>query len=226
MTKKYTRVSSLNGKLSIFAGVIKCGDCGYTMIRKTNGKGYVTYTCKTHQYDKTKCTTHTIGEKVLNESIYKAIMLQIKLATDINTLSEEINKNKNDNKDVQVNKKVLNNLNSEIELNTKILNDIYFDLKKGLVTEDQYRQMQKDVQENLKDTKVLIEKLNLSKKDKPKNNLTPINVYDEFEKAKELTRVMVWELIECIYVNKDKSLKIDFKYADEIRETLNLLELK
>lgn len=62
-----------------YTGLIKCGDCGSTMICRTrNWRDNPTrceYTCNGyHRYGKNNCTPHTIGEKVLDKLIYDELL--------------------------------------------------------------------------------------------------------------------------------------------------------
>ncbi len=43
------------------------------------------------------------------------------------------------------------------------------------------------------------------------------------DNEKELTREMVVEFIDCIHVNDDRSLKIDFKFSDELEKLMDLV---
>jgi len=54
-----------------YAGIIKCADCGASLIARTRnvgGKTYVEYTCNTcHRYGSKYCSPHTIREEQLDE---------------------------------------------------------------------------------------------------------------------------------------------------------------
>ena len=56
-----------------YAGIIKCADCGASMIartRKVNGREYVEYTCNSsHRYGRELCSPHTVREKQLDELV-------------------------------------------------------------------------------------------------------------------------------------------------------------
>ena len=60
-------------KLHRYAGIIKCADCGASMIartRKVNGREYVEYTCNSsHRYGSRYCTPHTIRESQLDKYV-------------------------------------------------------------------------------------------------------------------------------------------------------------
>ena len=60
-------------KLHRYAGIIKCADCGASLIartRKVNGREYVEYTCNSsHRYGSRYCTPHTIRESQLDKYV-------------------------------------------------------------------------------------------------------------------------------------------------------------
>lgn len=78
--KPKTNVRASSGKpCHRYTGLIKCGDCGSTMICRTrNWRDNPTrceYTCNGyHRYGKNNCTPHTIGEKVLDKLIYDELL--------------------------------------------------------------------------------------------------------------------------------------------------------
>lgn len=226
MSKKRTRISPKSKKLNIFAGIVKCADCGYTMVRKSNGKGYAGYTCSTHISDKNKCSTHTISEKVLIESVFVTVMFQVKLATDISLLIDEIRSSYIYDNKMKIYEKTLSELIKNKDFKVKLLNDIYIDLKKDLISETQYKEIKKSTENELKDLELKIFNL---KNEKPKddfsNDISVIEIFNKFENKKELTREMILELIDCIYINEDKSIKIDFKFADEFENAINLFTI-
>lgn len=224
MVKKRTRISPKTGNINIFSGSIKCNDCGHSMAKRTYGNGSVGYTCTTHRSDKSKCTTHNISEKILKESVFKAIMFQVKLATDMTKLMEELKQTDVYNNKKSVYANTIESIVKERELKSKILNDIYFDLKKELITEQQYRELKVLTENELKEIEIKISKL---EKDKPTeevdSNLSIVEIFEKFNNKKELTREMICELIDCIYIKNDKSIKIDFKFADELEEAMALV---
>ena len=66
-----------NGEISLFAGLLKCGECGKSLtIRATNAKHpQKIYTCKTYNaYGKNHCTQHRVEYDVL----YKLVLDQIR----------------------------------------------------------------------------------------------------------------------------------------------------
>ncbi len=225
MVSKRTKISQKTGKLNIFAGVIRCADCGYTMAKTTNGHGGVGYTCTTHRSDKSLCSTHRISDSVLKESLFAAIMLQVRLAIDVAQILEVLKKSDAYDSKVKIYNNTIENLTKESELKVRLLKGLYFDLKKELITEDEYRELKSDLEVDLLK---LENQLKEVEKDKPTDEfskeLTSIEVLSKFKDKKELTRDMVNELIDCIYINDDKSIRVDFKFADELDEVVKMIQ--
>ncbi len=72
-----TRTSPKTGKLSVFAGLVKCADCGRAMQKRTvvqPNKAYSYYVCSTYKkLDKTACTKHAVRIDVLEAAVLEVI---------------------------------------------------------------------------------------------------------------------------------------------------------
>ena len=70
-----------------YAGLLRCGDCGSTMVCKTrrwkDKPPRYEYTCNGyHRYGKENCTPHTIGEEVIDKLIYEELNEVKKMALE------------------------------------------------------------------------------------------------------------------------------------------------
>ncbi len=228
MVRKRTRVSSKDGEINIFSGLVKCADCGCTMVKKNNGKGYNSFTCTTHRSDKTKCSTHSISESVLKECILKTILFQVKLAIDLDEIIKSFNENEKKNSNLKIFEKLIEDIVGNIEIKEKLLKELYFDLKKELLTESQYLNFKRELESELNALEIQL--CNIKKENNKQNKKNLVigelnieSIISNIESTNILTREMVNELIECIYVNNDKSLKIDFKFANELEEFKSII---
>ena len=105
LNKIDTRVQN-SGNLSIWAGKLKCADCGYAMHKKycknKTGTVYEYYICGTYRKKSNKlCTKHTIKVENLENAVLEAIRFHIKLVDTKNILEQidkvSIKKLENDN---------------------------------------------------------------------------------------------------------------------------------
>lgn len=78
--KSRKRVNA-SGNLSLFAGMIKCGDCGRALtVKKSNGSDKYLYTCSTYnKHGKRHCSQHRVDLDVLEKHVLKEIK---RLATE------------------------------------------------------------------------------------------------------------------------------------------------
>ena len=68
-----TRRAPGQGELHLFAGFLRCADCGRAMTRKT-ARGLVYYTCSTYRRkSKTACTKHTIREDLTRGLLFARV---------------------------------------------------------------------------------------------------------------------------------------------------------
>lgn len=88
-----------NGKISIFAGHLKCADCKRAMNKKQAGqykgkprKNYY-YMCSTYmRRSRNLCSKHTIRNDVLEETVLKMVKFQIELVVDYDKILKELQK--------------------------------------------------------------------------------------------------------------------------------------
>ncbi|GHV00659.1 recombinase [Clostridia bacterium] len=121
MMKRDTRISQTNKELSLFAGFLKCADCGRALVRKAYNKSvlhrfarsssqplqascssprnkkrrkeYVYYICNTYaSLKKSACTRHSIRSDILEKVVFAVIVKQIDMAVGMIDLIEQINK--------------------------------------------------------------------------------------------------------------------------------------
>lgn len=60
-----------------FAGLLFCGDCGQSMVRRkltVSGRTYPYYICSENKRDKTVCSSHRIREDKLSEAVFTLLM--------------------------------------------------------------------------------------------------------------------------------------------------------
>lgn len=69
LARQRTRRAPGRGEVHLFAGLLRCADCGRAMSRKT-ARGIVYYTCSTYRRkSKTACSKHTLREDALRRIV-------------------------------------------------------------------------------------------------------------------------------------------------------------
>lgn len=215
LNQKEIRTSPKEQITSIWAGLIKCNECQMAMNKKSStnktGKKYEYYICSTYRKKSNKlCTNHTIKTEKIYETILKLINMYIKKYVDINEVTKEAEKFNNNKNFDEIESLILEKEN-EIKRITNYKQSLYEDWKNEDITKEEYTEYKKKY--NLKQELIEenIRKLKEEKKEnKKENNL--LKELKEKNQISKLTRNIISELIQCIYVKEDGSLRIKFNY--------------
>ena len=167
MRKVDTRVQN-SGNLSMWAGILKCADCGRAMHKKycknKSGTVYEYYICGTYRKKSNKlCTKHTIKVEELENAVMEAIKLHIELLVDTEKLLEQINKSNtkklaNENmENIKKSKKI------EIERISNLKRCLYEDWKSDYITKEEYFEYKQKYEKNIDRIKEIIENLDKQK---------------------------------------------------------------
>ena len=216
---------------SIYNGVLKCADCGRAMYKQEDKRGnrqLSNYFCNTYLYiSKTSCSSHKIKTEDLNDIVLESVQLQVKLVIELErSLKRLFFKN---NRETVESEYKNNTRIAELKINNlknkKI--QLYEDWKFNNIDKDEFINQSKLIEE---DIKLVEEKLDLITKTYRDNikmikrNDYWINHYRRNKKIKKLTREVIKELIDVIYITADGNVDIRFKYSNEYKELVTYLE--
>lgn len=223
-----TRVAPNNEKVSLFSGILYCADCGRSMVRKNYGtkeKRYIHYVCS-GAVKNNSCTRHSIKDKVIEEAILKIINLHIKTLLDIEKMVKGIKKSSCTEKQIENINKNTSIGRKEVEKLKEHKFKIYEDYKNNILDKNEYNKYNgiigkkiENIQKSIKDFEL---KLNyLINGD---NNKQELKQYiEKYKDIKELDRKLVICLIDKIYVYENLKICVKFRFDDNYREIINLL---
>ena len=227
-----TRVCTSTNKLDIFSGFCKCGDCRRGMNKKhihQPYKDYYYYVCSTFKKSGSKaCSKHAIRVDKVKDVVFAVIKQYINIAITMDSLIDFINKSEDRTKETTKIDKLLKTKYAERDDINRLLEDLYPDWKKGFITQDMYLSMKNKYTQKKEELLNLIENLE-SQKESIKNGLTTENRFIEnFKKHQnitELTRDVVVELINNIYIYEGGKIEVEVKFRDEYLNALQFIEL-
>ncbi len=222
-----TRTAPGKTKNYLFSGMLRCSDCKKAMRRKTS-KQFVYYHCRT-VVDKGAgtCIKRSIREDKIAKAVYDAIHLQIDLVQSLSNTLDTIHER-------PVVKTQSNRLDAMLKLRqeeldqvVKAISSLYMDWKSGDITKEDYRNMKAEFDEKSAMLKAAVENI----KDEISTLANGVNAEDPYltaflkhQNIKELSRGIVVELIDTIYVHADGQLTIDFTFADEFKRVVDFIE--
>ena len=217
---------------SIYGWKIKCADCGKAMCRieDTRGKNmYSHFYCRQYKTVSSECSPHKISTTELNELVLKTILMQVKLVLNVDKIFEKIKDSEETKKIEQGYKYKANKLNNEIEKYKRLKKVSYEDWKLGKITKETYQEYAEDYDKRIENAnneiKVITEIYNQSIQNLKSDDYW-IEHYRRNKKVKELSRDIIEELVDTIFVHEGGNITIRFKYEDEYKKALDFINCK
>lgn len=241
MSRRDTKVSQKTKELSVWAGFLKCADCGRAMNKKSStnksGSKYEYYICSTYRKKSNKlCTKHTIKEELLEKAVVQAINLHIDLLINTEEIIKQINQSSFQNLKNENIENMIMTKQKEISKISNFKRTLYEDWKNEDIIRDEYLEYKQKYENDIERLKLNIERLQNEKQKYENQNQSSNKWIEKFKEQKgitELSRDIMMELIDCIYVHDNGNIMIRFKFEDEfkrcqdyIENNRNVLELK
>lgn len=223
MRKVDTRVQS-NGELSMWAGILKCADCGRAMHKKycrnKSGKSYEYYICGTYRKKSDKlCTKHTIKVEELENAVLQVIKLHIELLVDTERLLKQMNRTNTQklaNENIENIKKAKE---IEIEKISNLKRGLYEDWKNNDITKEEYLEYKQKYEQDINRIREMINNLDKQKQKQEKIIKRKNQWIENFKIYKNITtldRDVITELVDYIEVQEDKKITIHFKFINTL----------
>ena len=218
LLKRDTRTSPNKSTLSLMAGFLKCADCGRAMQKRTvvqPYKKYDYYCCSTYRkLHSGGCSKHTIRAEVIEEAVLTALNEYIRLAVNFEKLIEKANQEKKESGTSKRLEAELAGCEREIKKTQKILMDLYPDYKSGMLSREQYIGLKEKYENAAERSKKAAERIKAEMLDLERG----VDRGNEFIKAflkyrgfTQLTREILSELVENIYVHEGGEIEIRLK---------------
>ena len=225
-----TRTCKDDSVVQIFSGLVFCGDCGASMIRKTvpsGGKKYVYYVCSENKANKKVCSSHSIRDTDLENIVLLSTQQYIRAVIDLQDLLELTETAPLRTAEAQKVQRQIDRKRSELERCNRLLMSLYESLTDGILNKDEYLRLKQRYAEQSAEA----EKQLLSLQDTLMNiqehgsaSLTWMNEFREHQNITSLDRETVVALIERILIYEDKRVEIIFRWHDEYAWQADILK--
>ncbi|MEG0228612.1 MAG: recombinase family protein, partial [Lachnospiraceae bacterium] len=226
-----TRTAPDSDSLYLFSGMIQCGVCQKSMIRrpvKSNGKTYVYYLCRTQKTENDKCTNKCrVSEQQLMASTLKMIQEQIRILGIVDEVMRYIDTLPLKQVEVQKVDLRIQKKREEYDRLQKQIFELYNDYKKRIVSEENYFTWKKSYEENAEQVEEAIKTLETDLSDLLKSRTEQskwVDEFKQFERIRELTRPILVTLVEKIVVIDKNTIEIHFSFGNEFESALRLIE--
>lgn len=224
-----TRAGSGEKKAHIYAGLLFCGDCMEPMIRRVNcyrGKKTVSFICSTKNKGG-DCGRHTIPEKDLNHLVLTGLKQQVSVFLNKCRVLEAVVQLKINFDEVAAFDREIKRLHSQQDEYLSLRAGLYEDLKKGIITEEDFRNFgeiyekrYQEIQQDICNQEKTVEKLFQS----------GITAGINLERMKtgmqitELDRMTLVSFVKRILVYEDKRVYLEMRYKEMYSKVIMLAD--
>lgn len=207
--------SNINSNANIFAGFLKCGDCGKAMCKKASN-GNVRYYCGTYVRSGNKyCTPHAISYTMLEDIVLQDLKTVLQNVDDLSDIMAKQASSFNSLKNQTV--QDLNPLYSELHKIRKLKKEVYEDYKERLISKDEYINYHQDytIKEALLTRQ--LEEIKVSSWSTSSDSFETIWLTQMavLRKIRNLTRLIIVEMIQEIKVYDNNRIVIIYHYSDD-----------
>ena len=219
------------GNFSLFAGLVKCGQCGSTMnIRRANQKGNDRiYTCSRYnKYGKAHCTQH----RIKYDTLYSIVLEQIrscaeKALADEQEAAEQLRENCQ--ADEQAERLLIEQSIAEdserIGALERIISRVYEDMVAGRITEDNFNRIleRSQTEQTTLKNRVTLNRQRLTQQDQEQEDNTHwLEIIKDYADIQELDDVTLNRLVQKIVIHEDvdsdttrQTVEIHFNFSNQ-----------
>lgn len=228
LLKRDTRSAPRSRELHLFSGFLRCADCGKAITRSQSGKN-IYYACSTYKNrSRLACSMHSIKHNRLEAAVLFAIQQQVHLAVSYSELVARINsapikKSQSFRLDDLIAAK-----ERELAKVTRYKQSLYQDWKDGEITQQEYRTMKADYEQQSGRLTDILERLTAERAELANGvdkEHPALVAFMKFENIDSLSREILIELIDHIKVYENGNISVRFKFADELRRIAEYIEI-
>ena len=223
-----TRTSVSGKAVELFSGMVYCGECGSSMVRKTVPSGkkkYVYYVCAGHKEHK-NCSAHSLRNTALDEIVLEALKKYIRDVIDLSDLLELTDTAQLQQAGVRKLQVRLDKKREEIDRNQALLRSLYESLADGVIDRDEYQDLKKTYSRRRAEAEAQAEAIQEEMRRETVNLSEGRGWMGQFRKHQNinaLERSIIVTLIERILIFRDRRVEIVYRWQNEFRWQMDLL---
>lgn len=211
------------------AGVIYCPDCGRAMCTRSVtrcGKKFYYYVCSTYKRGN-GCSNHAIPQDKLDTAVLHALQSQIAAVVEMDELMEQVTRSdylaiRLRRIDLQIEQK-----EREFKQYQEYRSRLYEAMRDHLISQEEYQAMRAEysckidnavrIRDDLANQRSVLE-------DESSPNRAWMDQFLRHRNISKLSREIVATLINKVYINREREVRIDFNFRDEMQEAYELLK--
>lgn len=223
-----TRAAGEKGS-NIFSGLVRCADCGQSMVRRVGGtkKNRRVYLhCSTYKSG-LGCSSHLVSEEKLLEAVKTMIRIQAVETAQLGEVAQRIRESPDGSWKKNGAEGHIKALSAEIERYRTLRLQLYEDRNAGILSEEDYIQFSssftRKLEEALTAKERAEEELKALATGEPEE-MEFISLFKKYGEADRIDRRMLVELVDHIDVADKEHVTVHFRYEDKIAALARLCE--
>jgi DNA invertase Pin-like site-specific DNA recombinase len=229
LLKLDTRTAPTENKVDAFSGLVRCGDCGQNMIRRSTtkkGKKYYYYHCTTYK-NQLGCSAHLISAEKLYATVLWQTQRQIAKLVEVDAFLQEIEYAPQEQFRIRALNNQLVSLQAEIERYSELKMKVYQDMADQIVSKEEYQELSGRFARKIKAARQAIEGVEQKKKQLDIGSIYEqswIEKFKQYQNITSLDRKQMIELIDHVVVYSKDRIEIRFRYMDEMESLFDFAE--
>lgn len=215
-----TRTCPNDSVVQLFSGMVYCGECGASMVRKTVPSGrkkYVYYVCSENKAHKT-CSSHSIRDTDLESIVLATVQQYIHAVIDLREILEMTDTAPLRTAEAQKVQRQITQKRTELERVNRLLLSLYESLADGILTKEEYTRLKANYASRFTEQEKQLAALQDSLNNIQTRNGGDREWREAFRKHRNITaldRETVVSLIERILIFRERRVEIVFRWHDE-----------
>ena len=223
-----TRRSPNDSNVQLFSGMVFCGECGASMVRKTvpsGNKKYVYYVCSAHKQDKS-CASHGMRDTALEEVVLETVKQYIRDVIDLDDILSMTDTAPLRTAEAQKVQRQLDKKRSEHERLQKLLMSLYENLADGIIDRDEYAKLKQNYAGRAAECEKQMDALKESIvqiKEQGGEHREWMMRFRKHQNITELERSIAVALIDRFLIYKVNRVEVHFRFEDEFAWQMDIL---
>lgn len=223
------RAGNGDKKAHMYAGLLFCGDCMEPMIRRVNrykGKETVSFICSTKNRNGA-CSRHTIAEIDLNYLVLIGLRQQISLFLNKDRVKDGVERMEINFEEVAAFDKEIGKLRMEQDRYFSLRAGLYEDWKKGIITEEDFKNFKEIYGKRYWELQQDIEKQEETIKRLFRSGVVAGRNLERMKNAMQITeldRATLVSLVKRVLVYEDKRVYLELRHKELFSKALMMAE--
>ena len=209
-----TRGIAFESNVGLFAGFLKCGDCGRALV-KTTWKGRITYSCGSYRrYGAGICSAHYLRQDVLESIVLRDLNAVIETVENIKVYAED------KQPEIRSTERELQRLTAALERVRRLKQSSYEDYRDGLLSREEFLRYKEDYDTQESTLSGQIDALRQESEERQQQENEWVERLLALGRLEQLDRATVAQVLKEVRVYEGNRLEIDYLFSGELSGVL------